>query len=243
MNNAKRDEDIVDTLLLDRQRQAYDNLFQSLLGEDSVDLMADMVAGFEEIEGDLQGLQEAVLIVLRVRFPVLAATPQAQQVLARIQFQHRENVSLLHEALLLASDERAASILLELLTLRIQLQGANSNTTPQNETYVQLGYKVLIRRMAKRDPVTQQLIAEAEARDDGWDETWQEAWAQGRIKGLQKAVSNILSIRFAVLAATPQVQQAVASIEDAEKLKQLQEALLLASDEQTARIVLDLPSE
>ena len=59
MSNTKRDEDMVDTLSLDRQRQAYDNLFQSLLGEDSVDLMADMVAGFEKIEGELQGLQDA----------------------------------------------------------------------------------------------------------------------------------------------------------------------------------------
>jgi len=95
--------------------------------------------------------------------------------------------------------------------------------------------------MIEDDPVVQKLLAEAYS--EAYEKAYNKAWAQGRIEGLQKAASNILHIRFAVLAATPQVQQAIASIEDAEKLKQLQEALILASDEQTARIVLGLPSE
>ena len=65
--------------------------------------------------------------------------------------------------------------------------------------------------------------------------------ARGEIKGLQESIVNILHVRFSVLAALPQVQQTIAHIQDVEKLKQLQRDLILASDEQTARALLDLP--
>jgi len=68
-------------------------------------------------------------------------------------------------------------------------------------------------------------------------------WARGKLQGLQEAAMNILEVRFPILAAIPQAQQAVASIQDTDTLEQLFEQLLRVPDEQTARIVLDLPSE
>ena len=65
--------------------------------------------------------------------------------------------------------------------------------------------------------------------------------ARGEIKGLQESIVNILHVRFSALAALPQVQQTIAHIQDVEKLKQLQRDLILASDEQAARALLDLP--
>jgi hypothetical protein len=65
--------------------------------------------------------------------------------------------------------------------------------------------------------------------------------ARGEIKGLQESIVNILHVRFPALATIPQVQQTTAHIQDVEKLKQLQRDLILASDEQAARALLDLP--
>jgi hypothetical protein len=65
--------------------------------------------------------------------------------------------------------------------------------------------------------------------------------ARGEIKGLQESIVNILHVRFPALATIPQVQQTIAHIQDVEKLKQLQRDLILASDEQAARALLDLP--
>jgi hypothetical protein len=45
------------------------------------------------------------------------------------------------------------------------------------------------------------------------------------------------------LAATPQVQQAIAHVQDVEKLKQLQQDLILASDEQAAHELLESPAQ
>jgi hypothetical protein len=59
--------------------------------------------------------------------------------------------------------------------------------------------------------------------------------AEGEVRGLQKSILNFLQARFPALAATSQAQQAVASIEDLEKLDLLQQALYIASDEQTVR--------
>ena len=66
---------------------------------------------------------------------------------------------------------------------------------------------------------------------------------EGKIEGLQESILNILQVRFSVLAATTQAQQAIAHIQDVEKLKQLQQALLLVSGEQAARVLLELPEE
>ena len=66
---------------------------------------------------------------------------------------------------------------------------------------------------------------------------------EGKIEGLQDAILNILHVRFAALATTTQAQQAIAHIHHLEKLKQLQRDLLLASDEQAARALLDLPPQ
>lgn len=67
--------------------------------------------------------------------------------------------------------------------------------------------------------------------------------ARGEARGLQKSILNILNVRFPILAATSQTQQAVASIQDIEKLEMLQQALLLVSDEQVARVLLKLPAQ
>ena len=65
--------------------------------------------------------------------------------------------------------------------------------------------------------------------------------ARGKIEGLQESILSILAVRFSVLAATPQTLQALAHFQDVEKLKQLQQELLLAPDEPSARALLQLP--
>lgn len=91
------------------------------------------------------------------------------------------------------------------------------------------------RELVQDDPVVQELFAEREARGRA------EGRAEGEAQGIRKSILKILNARFPVLAVTPQVQQAVGSIEDPEKLDQILQALLAASDEQTARRVLALP--
>ncbi len=98
---------------------------------------------------------------------------------------------------------------------------------------MQLPHEKIIREMIEDDPVVQELLAEA----------YNEARAQGYLRGLRRSVLNVLRVQFPVLAATPQVQQAVASIQDTDTLEQLFEQMLRVPDEQTARIVLGLPSE
>ncbi len=70
-----------------------------------------------------------------------------------------------------------------------------------------------------------------------------ESEAKGEAKGLREAILNVLHVRFAALATAPQVQQAIAHIQDIEKLKELQRDLLLAPDERTARALLELPPQ
>lgn len=68
--------------------------------------------------------------------------------------------------------------------------------------------------------------------------------ARGKIEGLQESIVNILHVRFTALAATPQILQAIAHVQDVEKLKQLQQDLILASDEQAAaHALLELPDQ
>jgi hypothetical protein len=66
---------------------------------------------------------------------------------------------------------------------------------------------------------------------------------EGKIEGLQESILNILHVRFAALATTPQVQQIIAHAQNVEKLKQLQQDLILASDEQAARALLELSAQ
>jgi predicted transposase YdaD len=68
-----------------------------------------------------------------------------------------------------------------------------------------------------------------------------ESEAKGEAKGLREAILNIVHVRFTALATTTQAQQAIAHIQDIEKLKQLQRDLLLAPDERAARALLELP--
>ena len=67
--------------------------------------------------------------------------------------------------------------------------------------------------------------------------------AEGKVEGLQQSIMNFLQARFPALAATPQARQAVASIQDIERLDLLQQALYIASDEQTACRFLKLPAQ
>jgi hypothetical protein len=65
-----------------------------------------------EAHGEILGQQQAILSVLRVCFPALAATPQAQRAVAAIQ--DTDKLDLLLKALLLTSDEQIARGLLKL---------------------------------------------------------------------------------------------------------------------------------
>src|SRR5215813_244004 len=107
------------------------------------------------------------------------------------------------------------------------------------ELRMQFNYGELV----QDDPVIQELFTEREAlgRAEGKAEGKAEGRTEGKIEGLQEAALKILNARFPVLAVTSQAQQAVASIEDPKKLDQILQALLAASDEQTARRVLKLP--
>jgi len=99
----------------------------------------------------------------------------------------------------------------------------------EKEFEMQFNYKELV----QDDPIIQELFAEHEA----------EGEARGEARGLQKSILNFLQARFPTLAATSQAQQAVASIQDLEKLDLLQQALYIALDEQTARRFLKLPAQ
>lgn len=70
-----------------------------------------------------------------------------------------------------------------------------------------------------------------------------ETQLEGEARGLQKSILSILNVRFPILAAASQTQQAIASIQDIAKLEMLQQALLLVSDEQVARVLLKLPTQ
>ena len=99
----------------------------------------------------------------------------------------------------------------------------------EKELKVQYNYEELI----KDDPIIQELFAEHEA----------EGEARGEARRLQKSILNFLQARFPALAATPQVQQTVTSIQDLERLDLLQQALYTALDEQAARRFLKLPAQ
>ena len=83
------------------------------------------------------------------------------------------------------------------------------------------------------NPVVLERVARGEARGK----------ARGKIEGLQESILNILHVRFSALAVTPQVQQAIIHVQDVKKLKQLQQELILAADEQAARRLLELPAQ
>ena len=70
----------------------------------------------------------------------------------------------------------------------------------EKEFEVQFDYRELI----QDDPIIQSLLAERELKGE----------ALGEVRGLQKSILNFLQARFPALAATSQVRQAVASIED-----------------------------
>ncbi|HEY4033747.1 MAG TPA: heme ABC exporter ATP-binding protein CcmA [Ktedonobacteraceae bacterium] len=97
-----------------------------------------------------------------------------------------------------------------------------------------------MRELVKDDPIVQELFAKRKA--EGRAEGKAEGRAEGKIEGLQEAILEILNARFPALAATSQVRQAVASIEDPEKLDLILQALLAASDEQIVRRLIPVRS-
>lgn len=99
----------------------------------------------------------------------------------------------------------------------------------KDELTMQYNYQELI----EDDPIIQNLLAERELKGE----------ARGEARGLQKSILGILNARFPSLAATPQVQQTVASIHDLKKLDALFQTLLAVSDEQMASLVLKLPAQ
>lgn len=105
----------------------------------------------------------------------------------------------------------------------------------EKELRMQFNYRELV----KDDPIIQELFAKHKA--EGRVEGRAEGEARGEARGIRKSILSILNARFPALAVTPQAQQAVASIEDPEKLDQVLQALVVASDEQTVRRVLKLP--
>ena len=114
---------------------------------------------------------------------------------------------------------------------------------------MQSPHEKFIREMIEDDPVVQELLTEAyskaynRAYSKAYNRAYNEAWTRGRLRGLRKSVLNILQVQFPALASAPQALQAVASIQDTDSLGQLFEQLIRVPDEQTARIVLGLPSE
>jgi len=117
---------------------------------------------------------------------------------------------------------------------------------------MQYNYQELI----KDDPIIQNLLVERELKGKAEGEAEGEARgeargrlkgeAQGRLEGeiraTKDAISAVLTIRFSPALAA-QAQPVIATIQDAEGLKQLQRALLILPDEQAARALLELPAQ
>jgi predicted transposase YdaD len=131
---------------------------------------------------------------------------------------------------------------------RTDTMSAQDKQTIEEELGMLYNYDEIVRD----DPVIQRLLAqsmaEGEARGEARGEAQGKAQgkAQGIIEGkletLKEAVLNIVSIRFSPALAA-QAQSADMSIQDHEVLKRLHRQLLKAADEQSARLVLDLPDE
>jgi hypothetical protein len=102
--------------------------------------------------------------------------------------------------------------------------------------------------LVRDDPVIQKLLAQSMAEGEAWGTARGEArgkvqgMIEGEIKALKEMILSIVSIRFSSALAA-QAQSAVLSIQDYEVLKRLHRQLLKAGDEQSARLVLDLPDE
>lgn len=94
------------------------------------------------------------------------------------------------------------------------------------------------------DPIIQQLFAEYAAQGEarGRFEGKTQGKLAGEIKATKEAILTVLTIRFSSALAA-QAQSTIGPIEDAERLKELQRALLLVSDEQAARVLLQLPAQ
>ncbi len=86
------------------------------------------------------------------------------------------------------------------------------------------------------DPTIQRLLAQSMAEGEAKGE------ARAEKRARKEMILSILSIRFSP-AMTAQARSTVMSIEDEEDLKRLHRQLLKAADEQSARLVLDLPDE
>jgi hypothetical protein len=130
-----------------------------------------------------------------------------------------------------------------------------TDTMPEQDKHIieeELDMLYKYDELVQEDPVIQRLLAQsmAEGEKRGKTQGFIEgtAWgivegeARGEIKALKEMILSIVSIRFSSALAA-QAQSAVMSIQDYEVLKRLHRQLLKAVDEQSARLVLDLPDE
>jgi hypothetical protein len=101
------------------------------------------------------------------------------------------------------------------------------------------------------DPIFQRFLArhQQQAKSEGEAEGEARGEERGRVAGLAEGITvlkesilSLLTIRFSAALAA-QAQSALASIQSIDVLKLLFQRILRAPDEQTVRIVLDLPSE
>jgi len=97
---------------------------------------------------------------------------------------------------------------------------------------MQLSRGEVISSLITDDPDVQKLLVEAEAR----------GMAEGEIKARKGNLFTVLTIRFSATLAV-QAQSVITPIQNADTLKLLFQQMLRVPDEQTARIVLGLPSE
>jgi hypothetical protein len=106
----------------------------------------------------------------------------------------------------------------------------------EKELVMKYDYKELV----EDDPIIQELFAERDLKSRAEGEALGEA--RGEITATRDAISAVLAIRFSPALAA-QAQPIVISIQGVEGLKRLQRALLLVSDEQAVRMLLELPAQ
>jgi predicted transposase YdaD len=94
------------------------------------------------------------------------------------------------------------------------------------------------------DPIFQRFLAQREqqAKTEGEAEGEARGEARGEAKALKETITSLLATRFPTTLAS-QAQAVIAPIESVDALKILFRQLLRVPDEQTVRVVLDLPSE
>jgi predicted transposase YdaD len=106
----------------------------------------------------------------------------------------------------------------------------------EKELKMQFNYDVWI----NDDPIVRSMLAERELKGEARGKAEGETW--GAISATRENILSLLTARFSAALAA-QAQPAITSIQSIDMLRMLFQQLLRLPDEQTARIVLGLPSE